>query len=308
MLPITAVIPNWNRADLLGKLLSSLAAIDRILVIDGASTDSSAAVAAAHGAEFHSLNANPGFAAAVNTGVGKSSGAWLAILNNDVELAPDYLAKLLAAAESTGAAFATGKILSFDDHTVIDGSFDLVSRGCCAWRAGSGAADCPIWNLTRPVQLPPFTALLIRREVFAQIGPLDESFESYLEDADFGIRCARAGFAGVYEPAASAIHRGSATLGAWSPRSVYLISRNQVLLAAKHACSFWPVLAGQVLWGLLALRHRTGFAWLRGKIDGLRRYRAVTRNPAPADFFTAQESQIRSLSNDTYWRWYFRLT
>ena len=308
MLPITAVIPNWNRADLLDKLLSSLAPIERTLVIDAASTDSSAAVAAARGAEFHNLKANPGFAAAVNTGVRESQTPWIAILNNDVELAPVYLAKLHAAAESAAAAFATGKILGYRNRASIDGTFDLVSRGCCAWRAGSGAPDGPIWNQPRPIQLAPFTALLIRRDVFTQIGPLDESFESYLEDADFGIRCARAGLAGLYEPTAIAMHHGSATFGAWSPRPVHLISRNQVLLAAKHAPSLWPVLAGQLLWGLLALRHRAGRAWLRGKIDGLRRYRNVTRNPAPADFFAAQEAQIRLLSNDTYWRWYFRLT
>ena len=62
-------------------------------------------------------------------------------------------------------------------------------------------------------------------------------------------------------PAAVAQHRGSATLGAWNSDTVRRIARNQVLLAAKHfrGQPRWPIVAGQLLWGLLALRHGRGF-------------------------------------------------
>ena len=233
----------------------------------------------------------------------------MAILNNDVELAPDYFAKLTAVAPDV--AFATGKILSYHDRTRIDGAFDLVSRAFCPWRAGSGQIDGSPWDKARTIQLAPFTALLIRRPVFSRIGPLDARFESYLEDTDFGIRCALAGLAGMYVPQAVAFHRGSATLGAWSNRMVRLNSRNQVFLVAKHSPEpgSQAVVVGQLLWGLLALRHGTGSAWARGKWDAFRQYKAMRSQPHTgiAALLAESEGQIRELSRDTYWRWYFRL-
>jgi GT2 family glycosyltransferase len=159
----------------------------------------------------------------------------------------------------------------------------------------------------------------MRRRVFEQVGELDERFESYLEDIDFCLRCALRGIGGVYVPAAVAYHEGSATLGAWSPRMVRLISRNQVFLIAKHYPEDWPmrlgraVVAGQLLWGALALRHGTGMAWLRGKVEGLRRREELAGDPAcPAleGLLDECESEMRGLQaatrQDSYWKMYFR--
>ena len=90
----------------------------------------------------------------------------------------------------------------------------------------------------------------------------------------------RAGRArGFIEPAAVAWHRGSATLGAWNSDTVRLIARNQVLLAAKYfrGQPRWPIVAGQLLWGFLALRHGRGLSYIRGKISGLRFARKLYR-------------------------------
>ena len=67
----------------------------------------------------------------------------------------------------------------------------------------------------REIHSPPWTAVLYRAEVFQRVGLLEERFESYLEDADFGLRCAALGIAGRYVPEARAVHVGSASLGRW---------------------------------------------------------------------------------------------
>jgi len=96
---------------------------------------------------------------------------------------------------------------------------------------------------------------------------------------------------------------------------VRLIARNQLLLVARHydgplfrAC-LWPIVAGQLLWGLVALRHGAGLAWCSGKWDGLRRFR-LQGHPPPGlrQFLLDSEKEIRERSRDAYWRWYFRLT
>jgi GT2 family glycosyltransferase len=165
------------------------------------------------------------------------------------------------------------------------------------------------------IAIAPGTACLFRRDVLERLGGFDETFGSYLEDIDLGLRCLRAGLSGVYIAEALAWHHGSATLGRWDARVVRQIARNQLLLVARHydrelfrAC-FWPIVAGQLLWGLVALRHGAALAWCAGKREGLRGFRLSARPSAPVrDFLAASEAEIRRRAGDSYWRWYFRLT
>ena len=321
-LRVAAVIPHWNRADLLSTALKSLAQqtrrFDEIIVVDNGSTDDSARVAREKGAKFLPLGRNTGFAWAVNRGIEEAQADWIAILNNDVTLDPGWLQNLLHAAEEAQAWFAAGKILSAADSSLIDATFDELSRGACAWRCGAGRPDAPVWNEPRPIRIAPMTAALFRASLFHEIGPLDEAFESYLEDVDFGLRCSLRGFGGIYEPSAIAYHRGSATLGQWNSDTVRRISRNQVLLTAKHfgAQPRFPILAGQLLWGLVALRHGRAVSFIRGKVEGVRRARTLgiekTQHSELQGILTQSEETILSLQRQTgfdrYWRVYFCLS
>jgi len=316
---ISAIVPVWNGRDLLARLLATLAAqtvpATEILVVDNGSTDGTPQLARERGARVMAMGRNAGFAAAVNRGIREARGEWIAVLNSDVELAPDYFEKLTA----SGAAFATGKILSKTGAT-LDGSFDLVCRGGTAWRAGSGRADHPIFAETRQIASPPWTAVLFRADAFARTGLLEESFESYLEDVDFGLRCAALGMEGQYVPGAVAWHLGSATLGRWHPETVRRIARNQVWLVARHfpAGLLWPILVAQLLWGAVALRHGTGWAWLRGKCQGIAGFRKMRAGSARIEsaflqeWLAENERQIRRIQKatgfDTYWRLYFFLS
>src|SRR6185295_8165162 len=100
---VTAVVPHWNRRDLLQTLLKNLSEqtrpFDQIIVVDNGSTDDSVAVAERAGAMVIRLERNMGFATAVNRGIEAAQADWIAILNNDIALAPDWLATLLDAAE-----------------------------------------------------------------------------------------------------------------------------------------------------------------------------------------------------------------
>jgi GT2 family glycosyltransferase len=257
----------------------------------------------------------------VNRGIAAASSDWVAILNNDVTLAVDWLEILLSATTTHESAFFGGKILSAGDPSILDGAFDEISRAACAARCGSGKPDAPLWNKARPIRFAPMTAALFRSDVFRQLGGLDEVFGSYMEDVDFGIRCALAGYEGMYEPSAVAYHQGSATFGRWSADSVWRIARNQVLLAAKHFSGQprLPLLLGQALWGLVALRHGCGWAFLRGKWAGLKDRRLLkSQEPAPeaikklSAILAASEREILELGRqtdlDNYWRAYFWLS
>jgi len=327
---VSIIVPVWNGRALLERLLASLRVqthpIAAILVIDNGSEDGAPEAAERLGARAIRMGSNTGFSRAVNRGIEECSTEWVAIVNSDVEPAPDWLDRLMAAAQAPGVWFAAGKLLSASRRDTIDGTYDAICRGGCAWRIGHDRPDGPEFSRAREIWFAPGTASLFRLELFRRIGFLDEGFESYLEDVELGLRCACLNYAGRYVPDAVAYHLGSATLGRWHPATVRRISRNQVFLVAKYypAGSLlrlaWPVLVAQTLWGALALRHGTFWAFLRGKLDGLLCVRRARRSGLLSGIkpdrllrvLQESEAEIKRIQGqtgfDSYWRLYFMLT
>lgn len=321
---ITAVIPNWNGrgrlSDLLGDLKSQTQPPGAVLVIDNGSTDGSDHDAVTAGARVIRFAENRGFAAAVNEGVRQSQTDLVAILNNDLRLAPEWMARMMERASADGISFAVGKLLNSEDRSQLDGCFDAICRGGCSWRCGKGRTDGPLWTMARTVILPPFTAVVVRRDYYMGLGGLDEAFGSYLEDVEFGLRSASKGYTGTYVPEAVGYHEGSGTLGAWSPRVVRQIARNQMLILARHYPNRlllrfgWAIAVSHLLWGLVALRHGAGLAWLLGKIDGARLFASHRRvgHENIGSVLGSSEKELLDLQKqagwDTYWRIYAALT
>ena len=319
---ITVVIPNWNGGARLTRVLKDLGAQTlrprRVIVVDNASTDESAAAAEEAGAEVIRFESNRGFAPAVNEGIRRATTPLVAVLNNDLELAPDWLRQMTDGLDRyKDASFATGKIYSAHRRDRLDGTFDLVSLGLSAWRAGHGRPDAPVWNRERYIAATSLTAAVFKRPVFDTLGFLDESFESYLEDVDLSIRCSILGIVGVYLPRAVSFHAASSSLGAWSPRMVTLIARNHGALAAKYGGSR-KTLVARLLWGLLALRHGTFLAWLKGfrqpVTAALPVYLSDEERMHMVTSLERQEQEIGELQRaagarmDSYWKLYFLLS
>lgn len=334
MATVSAIIPTWNRADLLRSILKNLAEqtrpVDQVIVVDNGSVDDTPHVIAEFAMDSIVFPENRGFAVAVNEGIRQAKSDWLLIVNNDVVLDAEWLERLLTTAEQEQASFAAGKLLRPDSGGVVDGSWDLVSRAAYAWRCGYGRPDGAVWSTRRRIFFAPMTAALFHRHVFEQIGLLDERFESYYEDVDFGIRCMLAGIEGIYDPAAVALHKSKTTFGKNDYRVMFLSARNQVFLLAKHYPEktlrkfAWPILVGQVLAVIAAGRHGHFVTALRGKWQGVRRWREIRstaepdsgRHPTRAvgaveNALARSEREIRRLQVeigfDPYWRLYFHL-
>ncbi len=329
---VTIVIPHWNRCQLLERLLQSIAAqrlpagVDlEVLVVDNGSTDPSGEVAEKAGARVLQLGRNRGVSYALNQGIMAAKGEWIALLNNDIELSPEWLQHLVEALRQGDAWFATGKTLDAQDRSRVDGAGDAICRGGTAWRLGHGKEDGPLFAAPRQTYFPSATATLFRRAFFDRLGLLEERFFAYLEDIDLGLRAAIEDLPGCYVPRAVAYHRGSETLGAWSRQTVEWLTCHQLLLLAKFYPTrlllryFRPIVTAQLLWATLAISRGRTLAWGRGVGQGLWRFAEIRRlgsaQAARTDRLAAvlrsAEAEIArfqgATSWDTYWKWYFRL-
>ena len=98
-LPISVVIPAYNRERLLARALRS---VERqrphrpleVIVVDDCSTDRTSAVAEHHGARVVRHARNRGEGEARNSGIAEARGEWIALLDSDDEWLPDHLDRL----------------------------------------------------------------------------------------------------------------------------------------------------------------------------------------------------------------------
>jgi GT2 family glycosyltransferase len=239
------------------------------------------------------LPANEGTTGSINRAVAATNSRYVLLLNNDVELAPDYLARLVAALDADPKlGFATGKLLRATERTHLDGAGDAMLMSGAGYRLGHRDRDAGQFDRTMPVLAGCGAAVLYRREAFVTAGQLDPDFFAYLDDLDLALRVQLVGFKGLYLPDAIAYHIGSATLGGpldpndrksggrggprLHPRVIELITRNQFFLLTKDYprplfLRLLPRIAFyQFLWMMFAIRNSGSGAWLRGLRAALR--------------------------------------
>jgi len=239
------VVVNWNRRELLRQALESLGrqqdASFEVIVVDNGSRDGSVEMVER---EFISrpgwrvrLIVNPenrGFCAANNQGIAASEAPFVALLNNDAEAEPGWLAALRGAFErGAEVGMAASKIVVWEDPTRIDKAGHLIYPDGQNRGRGAGEEDRGQYDRPEEALWPDGCAAMYRRAMLDVTGGFDEDFFAYGDDAELGLRGRLAGWTCWYEPRAVVRHHRGATLGLASARRVELIERNRVLLAAK---------------------------------------------------------------------------
>ncbi len=240
------VVVTWNRRDLLRSCLQSLSVQNinqrfDVVLVDNGSTDNSSEMVAAEFSNnlcFRLLTVrnkvNLGFCAANNQGFANSNSEFIALLNNDAEASPSWLAELLAAFRNRpDVGMAASKILTYEEPSRIDKVGHLIYPDGQNRGRGSGEIDRGQFDAVEEVLWPDGCAAMYRRSMLDQIGGFDEDFFAYADDAELGLRARIAGWKCLYMPRAVVKHRRGETLGVRSTRRLQLIERNRVLLAAK---------------------------------------------------------------------------
>jgi GT2 family glycosyltransferase len=231
----SVVIPTWNGCALLRAALVSLRAQTfrdfETVVVDNGSKDGTAEMLRG---EFPdtvvvSFPENRGFAVAINAGIRAARGRYVALLNNDAEAEPGWLAALVAVLDARPeVGSVASRMLSARDPGVVDSVG--AAMGLFAYDIGRGERDGPRFATGRELLCPCAGAAAYRRELFETVGGFDETFFAWFEDVEFGIRAQLAGSGCWYEPAARVRHHAHATAGQLSvPKTVFMV-RNALLL------------------------------------------------------------------------------
>jgi GT2 family glycosyltransferase len=267
---ITIVVLNWNRRDDTLACLASLARAElggaRVLVVDNGSRDGS--VEAIRGrfpeVEVLALPENRGYAGGNNAGIRaalEAGAEGVLLLNNDTEVAPDFLPPLIdALASSPTAAAASSAVHRLDRPELLDVAYCEVQfrRRYVVQLVGVNALTGEGFDRRRHVPVVPGCSVLLRADAIRAVGDFDEAYFAYHEDVDWSLRARRAGYELFYEPYSRVYHRRSGSTrpgrrpamppgashepalpnaepAAWNPVRTYLGARNTVRLVRAHA-------------------------------------------------------------------------
>ena len=221
-LPVSAVLVVRDGARWLPDTLDAVAAQtqppQRLVIVDLASTDGSLEIAQEHTAvrrvvaevTVRSLSTAVGYAAAVAQGVADLSEPqagdpeWLWLLHDDGAPEPQVL-ELLADAvrRSPSVAVAGPKIVRWEDARIfVENGIQLTRAGRRISLPRPGERDQGQYDARSDVIAVATNGMLVRRDVFAELGGFDAGFGPLGVDVDFGWRAQLAGHRVVVVPAA----------------------------------------------------------------------------------------------------------
>ncbi len=290
---VSVVISCLNGAKWLPNCFAALrkqTIFDRIevILVDDFSTDGTADVGRKELASFPQAKVFRsekalGYTGGNDLGADAATGEWIYILNDDTQLEPDCLEKLLAAAEASKSDAAVPTLAEYNTMDIVYSApmgFDIFGRP--SWSPKDHDVPGP-WH---PCFMVGGAGFLIRRAIWKKLGGFDAAHFMYAEDDEISWRLWLAGHQSVYVKNAIMHHR---TERGWEVKEFtrYLVNRNSLLVILKNAqhilllCWFTQVimlLAEAVI--MLAISRRWKFVWncyFTAIIDSLKMWRHVLK-------------------------------
>lgn len=293
MTSVSLVYVSWNARPFLARALESTRGLGvPTVVVDNGSTDGTAEhVRVRHPeATLVAADTNLGFAGGVNAGVRETTTPWVALLNPDILLTADALARLIGEGERAATIGAVGAQLVGPDGAPQP-TYSLRRLPTLAsWAADLLLID-QVWpdnpatrrymaadldrNVDQDAEQPAAACLLVRRAAFDAIGGFDTRFHpAWFEDVDFCHRLRLAGYGIRYVADARIVHEGGVAMRALTLGSFSTIwYRNLLRYADKHGNLATRVAIRPLL--IVGMLLRVVISAARGRIDDARAYGRV---------------------------------
>lgn len=287
-----AVTVNWNRVDDTVECVRSLLMGGQgteVIVVDNGSTDGSVSLLRETfpGLRVLENEKNLGYTRGVNQGIGQAmreGATHILVINNDAVVRENTVSGLLEAMLANPQAGVVGPkifyygtdIMWFNgghfNHTLGFSTHPLMDS------ADDGGDD------PRQVEYITGCTMMVRADVFADVGLFDEDYDIYAEDLDFCLRAQEKGYGVWLVPQAIAEHKVSLSTGVagsnlMTPYRSYFYGRNMLMLVRKRMTGlrFASCFLGQtfvllpyyfLLMGLQGTR-RSFRHYLRGYVNAL---------------------------------------
>lgn len=280
---VDIIIPTYNGGDHLQICLPALQAQTyrdfRVIVVDDASSEDITAIVRGLMPEAVTLRLerNSGLAVAINRALSTSQSELVALLNDDTEPDPDWLAALVETMDRhPEAGSIASRMLLFDRRNTVHSAGDTFSRRGVPGNRGVWQIDSGQYEQEEAVFAACAGAALYRRTALEEAARvdghvLDPDFFMYCEDVDLNWRMRLLGYGAIYAPKAIVYHRLSATGG--GPLASYYVARNTIGVLVKDVPSplwrrYWHGFAREQARGVLGtlphLREPAARARLRG--------------------------------------------
>lgn len=258
---VAVVILNWNGVKMMRKFLPSIIKYTRgtVYVADNASTDDSLNVLSKEFQKVKTiiLDKNYGFAEGYNKALAQIDAEYFVLLNSDVEVKDDWLSPLIDFMDRhPKIAVCQPKILSqlhpdtFEYAGAAGGFLDSLGYPYCRGRIfNTIEQDKGQYNTSLPIFWATGAAMMVRSEVYHEVGGLDGRFFAHMEEIDFCWRLRSRGYGIVCLPVSAVYHVGGGTLPQNNPQKTYLNFRNNLFMLYKNLpdekltkvlfCRFW---------------------------------------------------------------------
>jgi N-acetylglucosaminyl-diphospho-decaprenol L-rhamnosyltransferase len=264
MSDVSVVIVSYNGLPWIEQALESVRGVET-LVVDHGSSDGTVAFVRERFPEVQVVEqANRGLAAGWNTGIARTTGRYVLLLNADAWLDEGALDALVAFADAHPDAAVVGPRLRNPDGTLqrsVRGFPTLWrlateylflrklaprSRAFNAFYAARFAHD-----EVRDAEFLMGAIWLVRRAAIEEVGPADESFFLFSEEVDWAYRFRRAGWRSLFFPDAGATH----VYGASHKGRLFVeVQRGHLRFLAKHRGVAYAERARMLLRASLRLR------------------------------------------------------
>jgi len=272
---IAVVILNFNGKDFLEKFLPSVIQKSfgaEIIVADNASTDGSVKWLHDNFPELKLLvsNKNLGYAGGYNWALSQVKTEYFVLLNSDIEVADNWLTPIYELMESDERiAACQPKVLSYHQKEYFEyagasgGFVDKLGYPFCRGRVFEALEkDEGQYEDVHEVFWATGACLMVRAQVYHDLGGLDTDFFAHMEEIDFCWRAKNEGYKIFVQPASVIYHVGGGTLPRNSPQKTYLNFRNNFALLYKN-------LPQNRLWKVLITRlFLDGLAGMKFVLDG----------------------------------------
>lgn len=247
-IPVDIIIPHYKGSEKFHRCLESLFKTDyadfRVIVVDNGCIDDSVERSKELFPQISvlKLEENRGFAGGCNAGVNFSDREYVTLLNDDTEVEPDWLSKLMLKISSDKTVAAVQPKLRwiidkrrFDYAGGMGGMMDIFGYPFCYGRLFETIEeDKGQYDWVEEIFWASGSASLFRRDLYLEAGGLDERFFAHMEEIDLNWRLQLMGYKIKAAPQSVVYHYAGATLAAGDFRKKYFNHRNSLLMILKN--------------------------------------------------------------------------